>query len=132
MESRRPLSDFHCLGFSLSYELGGSNILEMLTQSGIPITWEARREAAGRPWDPATGSLPLVFAGGPTATSNPEPFSKFFDFFALGDGEELLVEIGQCLQRCRGEGLDREATLFALATTVPGVYVPQFYDAPEG
>lgn len=25
--------------------------------------------------------------GGPTATSNPEPFSDFFDFFAIGDGE---------------------------------------------
>lgn len=37
------------------------------------------------PWDPAAGSWPLVFAGGPTATSNPEPFADFFDFFALGE-----------------------------------------------
>jgi hypothetical protein len=51
----------------------------------------------------------------------------FFDFFALGDGEELLVEIGRCLQACRAERLDREATLFRLATTVDGVYVPQVW-----
>jgi hypothetical protein len=91
-------------------------------------------ESAGRgergAWDVAAGSVPLVFAGGPTATSNPEPFSDFFDFFALGDGEELLPEIGQCLRACRAEGLSRDATLMRLATTVEGVYVPQFYEAP--
>lgn len=68
-----------------------------------------------------------VLAGGPTATSNAEPFSDFFDLVALGDGEELLVEIGECLQRCKDEGLDREAVLLRLSTSVPGVYVPQFY-----
>lgn len=35
------------------------------------------------------------------------------------------VEIGQCLQRCRAERLDRDGTLYRLATTVEGVYVPQ-------
>lgn len=64
MESRRPLDAFDCLGFSLSYELGGTNILEMLQQGGVPLTWEERREEAGKPWDPAAGSPPLVFAGG--------------------------------------------------------------------
>ena len=132
VESRRPLSDFDTLGFSLSYELGGTNILEMLQLSGIPLTWRERQEAAGTPWNPATGSPPLIFGGGPTATSNPEPFSDLFDFFALGDGEEVLVESGQCLQRCRAEALDRDATLLRLATTVEGVYVPQFYEAPNG
>ncbi|KAI3428063.1 hypothetical protein D9Q98_006447 [Chlorella vulgaris] len=132
VESRQPLDIFDVLGFSLSYELGGTNILEMLRQAGVPQTWEERKEEAGRPWDPATGSAPLIFAGGPTATSNPEPFSMFFDFFALGDGEELLVEIGQCLRQCRADKLDRESTLHRLATSVEGVYVPQFYDAPAG
>lgn len=28
-------------------------------------------EPAGKPWNPATGSPPLIFMGGPTATSNP-------------------------------------------------------------
>lgn len=132
VESRRPLNDFDVLGFSLSYELGGTNILDMLQLSNVPLTWRERKEPAGRPFNPATGSPPLIFAGGPTATSNPEPFADFFDFFALGDGEELLVEIGWCLKWCRAQQLDREETLFQLATTVDGVYVPQFYDAPEG
>lgn len=42
----------------------------------------------------AAGSPPLVFAGGPTATSNPEPFAEFFDFMLLGDGEEVVVSVG--------------------------------------
>ena len=134
VESRRPLHEFDVLGFSLSYELGGTNILDMLEMSRIPLSWEERNaaEPAGQPFDPANGSPPLVFAGGPTATSNPEPFAAFFDFFALGDGEELLVEIGESLKRSRKAQLDRETTLFKLATEVEGVYVPQFYDSPAG
>jgi hypothetical protein len=42
VESRRPLDEFDVLGFSLSYELGGTNILEMLKQAGVPATWEVR------------------------------------------------------------------------------------------
>ncbi len=44
----------------------------------------------------------------------------------------VQAEVGQCLKQCRAEGLDREAVLFRLATTVEGVYVPQFYDSPAG
>jgi hypothetical protein len=40
-----------------------------------------------------SGSLPLIFAGGPTATSNPEPFADFFDYFLLGDGAARAVDI---------------------------------------
>ena len=117
VESRRPLTDFDILGFSLSYELGATNILEMLTLAGIPLTWQERQ----------TGNWPLIFAGGQTATSNPEPYADFFDFFAMGDGEELLPEIGLILEQGKLTGLNREAQLMDLAQ-VPGVYVPQFYD----
>ncbi|WP_338038830.1 TIGR03936 family radical SAM-associated protein [Neosynechococcus sphagnicola] len=64
--------------------------------------------------------------GGQTATSNPEPYADFFDFIALGDGEELLPEIGLVLELGQASGLSREALLLDLAQ-VPGVYVPQFY-----
>lgn len=42
VESRRSLLDFDILGFSLSYELGATNILEMLDLAGIPLTWKER------------------------------------------------------------------------------------------
>ena len=122
VESRRSLAEFDILGFSLSYELGATNILEMLDLAGIPLTWKERATNAQN-----GGDLPLIFAGGQTATSNPEPYADFFDFIALGDGEELLPEIGLILAFGKANNLSREALLLDLAQ-IPGVYVPQFYD----
>ncbi|OCR00385.1 B12-binding domain-containing radical SAM protein [Oscillatoriales cyanobacterium USR001] len=169
VESKRSLTDFDILGFSLSYELGATNILEMLDLAGIPLTWQERKKEEGRrkkeeenkidvgakhsgdkfpletnvlypnaspsadlPTHPspeplAPNSWPLIFAGGQTATSNPEPYADFFDFIALGDGEELLPEIGLILELGKANNLSREELLLDLAQ-IPGVYVPQFYE----
>ncbi len=117
LESKRPLQDFDILGFSLSYELGATNILEMLSLANIPLTWQERDE----------GDYPLIFAGGQTATSNPEPYADFFDFIALGDGEELLPEIGFVIKEGKAAGLSKSELLLDLSQ-VPGVYVPRFYE----
>ena len=119
VESRRPLNSFDILGFSLSYELSATNVLEMLDLIGLPLYARDRGDAPlGSP-----GARPLIFAGGQTATSNPEPYAPFFDFIALGDGEELLPEIGLVLEEGKAAGLPRSALLRDLAE-VPGVYVP--------
>ena len=123
VESRRPLPAFDILGFSLSYELGATNILEMLDLCSVPIRAADRGDLPLR--DPA--SPPLIFAGGPTATSNPEPYAPFFDFIALGDGEELLPEIGLVVAQAKDAGLTRSQLLRDLAQ-VPGVYVPSLYE----
>ena len=128
VESRRSLREFDILGFSLAYELGATNVLEMLTLARMPLT--AREREAEGPWNVKSGSWPLIFAGGQTATSNPEPYAEFFDFIALGDGEELLPEIGLVIEEGKAAGLSREALLWDLAQ-VPGVYVPRFYDMAE-
>ena len=122
VESRRPLLAFDVLGFSLSYELGATNILEMLDLCQVPIRAADRADLPLN--DPA--SVPLIFAGGPTATSNPEPYSPFFDFIALGDGEELLPEIGLVVAEAKANGWRRSQLLRDLAQ-VPGVYVPSLY-----
>ncbi len=120
LESKRSLQDFDILGFSLSYELGATNILEMLSLAQIPLTWKERD----------AGDYPLIFAGGQTATSNPEPYADFFDFIALGDGEELLPEIGLIIKEGKAAGLSKEELLLDLAQ-VPGVYVPRFYQMAD-
>ncbi|MBE8986131.1 TIGR03960 family B12-binding radical SAM protein [Nostoc sp. LEGE 12450] len=132
VESKRSLTEFDILGFSLSYELGATNILEMLDLAGIPLTWRERQKAveAGGEFTNLQSQFPLIFAGGQTATSNPEPYADFFDFIALGDGEELLPEIGLVLEEGKQAGLSREDILLDLAQ-IPGVYVPQFYDMAE-
>ncbi|MEB3233538.1 MAG: TIGR03960 family B12-binding radical SAM protein [Leptolyngbyaceae bacterium] len=124
VESKRSLTNFDILGFSLSYELGATNVLEMLSLAGIPLTSQER--SASGPWSVESGSYPLIFAGGQTATGNPEPYADFFDFIALGDGEELLPEMGLVLEEGKANQLSREELLLDLAQ-VPGVYVPQFY-----
>ena len=97
VESKEYLTKFDILGFSLSYELGATNILEMLDLAKIPLTWQERQQS----------SYPLIFAGGQTATSNPEPYADFFDFIALGDREELLPEIGLVLEQGKLTNLSR-------------------------
>ncbi|MBC7881200.1 MAG: TIGR03960 family B12-binding radical SAM protein [Anaerolineae bacterium] len=113
VESRRSLKEFDVIGFSVAYELGVTNVLEMLALSGIPVLAADRDDES-----------PLIFAGGPTPSSNPEPYVDFFDFFVIGDGEEVLPEIGLVIEE--GKHLGREALLLDLAQ-VPGVYVPRFY-----
>ncbi|QFS45601.1 TIGR03936 family radical SAM-associated protein [Nostoc sphaeroides] len=141
VESKRSLTEFDILGFSLSYELGATNILEMLDLAGIPKTWRERQKKVrgdeevtedeeAIPPSSSSSPFPLIFAGGQTATSNPEPYADFFDFIALGDGEELLPEIGLVLEEGKQAGLSREHLLLDLAQ-IPGVYVPQFYDMAE-
>ena len=120
LENRRSVTDFDILGFSLSYELGATNILEMLDLAQIPLTWQEREN----------GDYPLIFGGGQTATSNPEPYADFFDFIALGDGEELLPEVGLIMEEGKAQGLSKEELLLDLAQ-VPGVYVPRFYHMAE-
>ncbi len=120
VESKRSLVDFDILGFSLSYELGATNILEMLDLAGIPLNSSERDN----------GNYPLIFAGGQTATSNPEPYTDFLDFIALGDGEELLPEIAMVLEEGKAACLNREELLLDLAQ-IPGVYVPRFYEQAD-
>ncbi|MFN2244092.1 MAG: TIGR03960 family B12-binding radical SAM protein, partial [Anaerolineae bacterium] len=68
---------------------------------------------------------PLVIAGG-GAVTNPEPMADFVDAFALGDGEELVLDITDVVRQAKERGEPREAQLRRLAQ-IPGVYVPRFY-----
>jgi radical SAM family uncharacterized protein len=120
LESKRPLAEFDVLAFSLPYEQLYTNVLEMLHLAGIPL------RSADR-----TTEHPLVIAGG-HATFNPEPLADYVDAFAIGDGEEVIVELLQAYQETRTE--PREVQLRALAQ-VSGVYVPRFYEVrynPDG
>ncbi|MGC1401822.1 MAG: TIGR03960 family B12-binding radical SAM protein, partial [Thermodesulfobacteriota bacterium] len=111
LESGLALKDFDILGFSLSYELGYTNVLNMLSLGGIPL-WAAERKEGD----------PLVIAGGP-CTFNPQPMSGFFDALVIGDGEMVVEEICDAwLSWKKGEG-SRKALLASLAE-LPGVYVP--------
>ena len=92
LETRHALTDFDVIGFSLGYELSYTNVLNMLDLAGLPPLAAQRRRA-----------LPLVIAGGSGAL-NPEPLADFIDAFALGDGEELALDILERLRRFKAGG----------------------------
>ncbi len=115
LETHTPLNEFDVVGFSLTYELNYANVLNMLDLAGIPV-WSSQR---GKEY-------PLIVAGGPS-TLNPEPMAEFFDIFATGDAEEMIAEILERVHNSKKDKSRRE-DLLAELSTIPGVYVPQFYE----
>ncbi len=115
IETQRPLYEFPLIGFAVSFEMDYFNLLAMLELGKIPLLAADRGEAD-----------PIVIAGGPCATFNPEPLAAFIDVFVIGEGEQVIGEILAAWQRGREEGLSRRDTLLAFAA-IPGVYVPCFY-----
>src|SRR5581483_5744336 len=114
LESKRPLSGFDLIGFSLPYETLYTNTLNILDLSGIPVRSADRGE-----------SHPIIIAGGHAAT-NPEPMHAYIDAFVIGEGEEVIHEILDVVQRRKTQNTSREETLLALAK-IRGVYVPKYY-----
>lgn len=109
LESRRPVSDFDVLGFTLQYELSYTNILTILDLAGIPFRSENRREGD-----------PIVIAGGPGALA-PEPMAPFIDAFCVGDGEILVPEVLSTIHGLKGKSRSEKITALS---KIEGVYVP--------
>ncbi len=114
LENKRALSEFDLIGFSLQYELSYTNILTMLELGGVPLF----REERGR-------DMPLVIAGGPCAF-NPEPVADFFDFFVIGEAEEVLIPILKKVREWKLSGNSKEDLLVKLEK-IEGIYVPSHF-----
>jgi radical SAM family uncharacterized protein len=117
LESRHPVADFDLVAVTLPYESLYTNTLLALDLAGIPLRAAARGE-----------QHPIVVGGG-HAAFNPEPVVDFFDAFAVGEGEELVLELVEILRRRKQAGEPRSAALEKFAR-VWGMYVPSFY-SPE-
>ena len=91
VETKHPLKDFDGIGFSLQYELSYPTVLKMLEMSGIGVRNSERNE-----------DEPIVFAGGPCAF-NPLPMKDFIDVFCIGDGEDMMVEVCEVLEKTKGK-----------------------------
>jgi radical SAM family uncharacterized protein len=138
LETKRPLASFDLIGFSLPYETLYTNALNVLDLAEIPVRSADRSD-----------EHPIVIAGG-HSTMNPEPMYAFIDAFVIGEGEEVIHDIIDAIQKVKGQKLrsehvegskverlalslskgstfSRDAILLELAR-IPGVYVPKFYD----
>ncbi len=103
------------VAFSVSFEMDFIGIFEILEKLNIPLFAKERQSS-------------LIFAGGPVITSNPAPFADFFDFFLIGDGEELLENVIKILKENKHEA--REIILNKLSK-INGVLVPSLGNITE-
>ncbi|HEY0583310.1 MAG TPA: radical SAM protein [Chloroflexota bacterium] len=111
IESQRPLSDFSVVAFSLSFELDYFNIGDVLRRAGIaPLAADRQEED------------PIVIAGGPAVSGNPEPVALLLDAIVIGEVEPVM----DGLQDVFVGGGSRAEQIEKLAR-LPGVYVPSQY-----
>ncbi|WP_315296686.1 radical SAM protein [Veillonella parvula] len=115
VETQRPMHQFDVVAFDVTFEMDYFHIPLMLRHGRVPIMGKDRTE-----FDP------IVIAGGPCATFNPEPFADFIDAFIIGEGEGLVSHVLDIIRDGKLEGLDRPAILRQLAD-ISGVYVPSLY-----
>ena len=115
VETQRPMHQFDVVAFDVTFEMDYFHIPLMLRHGRVPIMGKDRTE-----FDP------IVIAGGPCATFNPEPFADFIDAFIIGEGEGVVSRILDIIRDGKMEGLDRHDILRQLAN-VSGVYVPSLY-----
>src|SRR3984893_3239231 len=111
VESQRPLSDFSVIAFSLSFELDYFNVGDVLRRAGIAPLAADRGETD-----------PIIIAGGPAVSGNPEPVAPMLDAVGIGEVEPVMDGLQDIFLGggSRGEQIDKLARL-------PGVYVPAHY-----
>lgn len=111
LETRRELSDFDIVGFSIGFELAYTNVLYMMDLAGIPFYAKDRGE-----------EYPLIVAGGPCMV-NPAPILPFFDAVLVGEGEVNLDAFVKLHRECKKQNISKKEFL-RRASELEGVYVP--------
>jgi radical SAM superfamily enzyme YgiQ (UPF0313 family) len=112
LESKRPLSRFDIVAFSVSFENDYPNIVTMLGMARLPLRSSGRNAAH-----------PVLIMGGACSFFNPEPTADFFDLCFVGEAEEMLPEFLAAYR----ESVSREE-LFERSLRIEGVYVPRYYE----
>lgn len=121
------IQDVNLIGFSFSFDLDFLNIFKILDKYKIPLKSSQRSE-----------NHPLIFGGGPVLSSNPEPFSEFFDFIIIGDGEgdgndlplteECLINRNgvniKAINICKNIKNKTKQEILEELSNIEGIYVP--------
>jgi len=100
------------IGFSFTFDTDFLTIFSMLEKNNIPLKSNERNVAS-----------PLIFAGGPVVTANPAPYNEIFDFFVIGDGENINAEI---IKLCKENRDKPKSEVLKLLSEIEGIYVPKF------
>lgn len=103
LETGMPLNELDMIGFSIGYELGVTGALSILEAGRIPLLKKDRTE-----------NDPIVISGG-VGSTNPEPFSAFFDATFIGEAEGGMFELIEKLSVMKKNGATRSELLEELA-----------------
>ncbi len=109
LESGAPLDYFPVVALSIAYEMDYFNVLALLRAARIPPLASERGE-----------DHPLVLAGGPAVSANPEPLALCLDAVVIGEVEPVIERLTNALQLI---AIDKDAALSALSW-IPGLYLP--------
>ena len=120
LENHLPGKAFDVIAFSLSAEVGYTNLLTCLDLAGIPL-----RAADRGPDDP------IIMIGG-HAAFNPEPLAPFIDIACAGDGEEFVLAVDDVLKRIEGRAARLDAIVSISGAYLPDRYRPEYLEPRDG
>jgi radical SAM superfamily enzyme YgiQ (UPF0313 family) len=109
LESSAPLDHFPIIAFTFSFEMDAFQVVALLRAAGIPLLASDRDE-----------THPLLIAGGPAVSANPEPLAPLLDAVLIGEIEPVFSNLTDALLLVPE---DRESALRTLAQ-IPGMYLP--------
>jgi len=119
LENKVLPEEFDILGFSLHFENDFRNVLWLLEKAEIPLTFQERQKIISE----GKAHFPLIIGGGPVATSNPIPFSNFFDILFIGDAEQSLKLFFEIFQLYKNQQI-KFKELLEKAKNVEGIFIP--------
>ena len=111
LENRIFLNEFDIIGISAQHELQYTNILNIIDLAGLNLRASDR-----------TSEDPIICCGGPSVI-NPLPLAPFFDFFVIGDGEEVIIEILKKFREVKSMH-NRKKEFLERIEGLKGVFIP--------
>lgn len=118
LESRKKISSYDLIFFSLSYENDFYNILSILETEKIPFLSEQR-----------DSSFPLIIAGGVIGFLNPEPVAPIFDLILAGEAESIFPDFFSCLLTFEpGKLRKNKQEIVEYSGKLKGIYAPSHYE----
>ena len=110
-KTTRILRDkINLIGYSFTFDMDFLAIFNFLEWNKYAFKAKDRKETD-----------PIIFAGGPVITSNPEPYKEIFDFLIIGDGEDTNLE---AVRICKENKNCSKPEILKILSEIDGIYVP--------
>ena len=100
------------IAFSMSFDFDFLGVFKILEKYKIPYKSTERDE-----------NYPLIFAGGPVVSANPEPYKEIFDFFIIGDGEDINNQVITTIKKNKEKSKNE---ILKILSDFDGIYVPTY------